>query len=204
MRRGLASLNNYVLVVQTTGYSSASPDQTLNRIETQHSQDQDAQVTHVTMTIPVDEEEPLRPTPIRITLATTSARAAMWMAGSTRPTHSKKKKCKIFSQMVDLLPIIDDPIYVGAETMNGIATNHFTFQVSGVGGESGVDVVINQGEYWLAQDGQYLVRYTLLIETLDANTQETIHAEYLIDLTNINQPLSIAFPQGCLDAKNNP
>ncbi|RPI29886.1 MAG: hypothetical protein EHM70_15290 [Chloroflexota bacterium] len=205
MRKGLASLNSYVLVVRTTGYSSASANQTLTSIETQYSQDLDAQFTHVTMTVPNEDEAPTQNDTYTYGIGNgqcTGNDTDGWEYDTLTP--QEKETQKILSQMMDLLPIIDDPVYVGAETMNGVATNHFTFQVSGIGAESGVNVVANQGEYWIAEDGQYLVRYTLLIETIDATTQETLHTDYLIDLTNINQPVSIAFPQGCLDAQANP
>ncbi len=205
MRKGLASLNSYVLVVRTVGASSTSPDQTLSNIEVQSSQDLDAMLMHVTMTMPEEGEEPSQTDTFTYSIGNDQC------AGNDEDgwefqtfTAQEKETQDILTQMMDLLPLIDDPVFVGPETMNGVAANHFTFQVSGIGSGSGVDVAANQGEYWLAQDGQYLVRYTLLIETVDPNTQEVLHAEYLIDLTSINQPLSIAFPQACLDAKNNP
>ena len=199
VRKGLVSLNSYVLVVQTIGSSSTSPDQTLTRIETQHSQDADAQMVHVNMTIPVEGEEPTQTDTYTYAIGNDQCTGNDEDGWEFKTYTAQEKETQDFlAQMVDLLPLIDDPVFVGAETMNGIATNHFTFQVSGLGGESGVDVVTNQGEYWLAQDGQYLVRYTLVIETRDANTQETLHSEYLIDLTSINQPVSIAFPAGCV------
>jgi hypothetical protein len=89
---------------------------------------------------------------------------------------------------------------VAAETVNGISTNHFTFHVSGLGATSGTVVNINQGDYWLAVDGQYIVKYTLIIETSMAADAEVLHEEISIKMNQINQPISIAFPQRCLDA----
>ena len=55
---------------------------------------------------------------------------------------------------------------------------------------------------WLAADGPldyYHVRYTLVLETSDPNNTDLFHEEISINLTQINQPVYIAFPQGCLD-----
>jgi hypothetical protein len=61
-------------------------------------------------------------------------------------------------------------------------------------------VNINQGDYWLAVDGQYIVKYTLIVETSMAADAEVLHEEITIEVNQINQPVSIVFPQSCLDA----
>ncbi len=199
MRKGLASLNSYVLVVQTIAYGSESPDQTVMRIETHYSRDLDARMAYVNMVIPQEDDTPVESDSYTYSIGNDQCTGNDEDGWEFETFTAQEKETQDFlSQMMDLMPIIDDPVLVGAETMNGIPANHFTFQVSGVGSASGVDVIINQGEYWLAQDGQYLVRYSLVIETRDANTQETLHSEYLIDLTSIDQPVSIAFPAGCV------
>ncbi len=91
----------------------------------------------------------------------------------------------------------ENPTFVGAEDVNGLATNHFSFQVSGLGLQSGAQVTANQGDYWLAQDGQYLVKYSLVAETQDPSTSAVLHMDMSIDLTNANQPVDITLPEGC-------
>jgi hypothetical protein len=100
--------------------------------------------------------------------------------------------------MLGMTPVIDDPSFVAAETMNGVPTNHFSFQVDGLGSSSGSIVNINQGDYWLAVDGQYIVKYLLIID-MSADPETVFHEEVSIELNDINQPVSITFPQGCLD-----
>ena len=58
----------------------------------------------------------------------------------------------------------------------------------------------NQGDYWLAVDGQYIVKYLLVLETSTDPQTNILHAEVSIELNQVNQPISITFPQGCLDA----
>jgi hypothetical protein len=106
----------------------------------------------------------------------------------------------IIASMLGITPLIDTPTFVAQETMNDIPSNHFTFKVSGLGVSSGAQVNANQGDYWLAVDGQYIVKYILVLETsLDPQT-DVLHEEISIELTQVNQPISIAFPQSCLDA----
>ena len=84
--------------------------------------------------------------------------------------------------------------------MNGIPSNHFTFKVSGLGVSSGAQVNANQGDYWLAVDGQFIVKYNLVLETSTDPLTDVLHEEISIDLTQVNQPIDISFPQACLDA----
>ncbi len=198
IREGLSSLNSYNFVVETTSYTNTVDTRSIIRVETQHSSDLDATATHYWIYMTADGESDQTESYLySIGYNSCSGSDADGWEYST-VTAQEKEMQDILSGMLDLLPLIDDPVYAGAETMNGILSNHFTFQVSGVGAESGVDVLINQGEYWLAQDGQYLVRYTLVLETRDTVTQELMHVDFLIDLNQINQPVSIAFPAGCV------
>jgi hypothetical protein len=104
-------------------------------------------------------------------------------------------------KLIDLTPMITDPVFAGEEELNGVMTNHFTFTVSGLGVDSGAEVVASSGEYWLAQDGQYIVKYSILLETRngpagDANTR-TLHSAFFIEVQNINQEIVITFPANC-------
>ena len=106
---------------------------------------------------------------------------------------------RLVTSMIGMTPVIDNPAFVAAETVNGIPTNHFSFQVSGLGAASGAVVNTNQGDYWLATDGQYIVKYILVIET-STSEAEVYHEEFSIVMDQVNQPVTISFPQGCLDA----
>ena len=103
---------------------------------------------------------------------------------------------------IGVTPIIEDPTFVGEEMINGVRSNHFTFRIVGLGLTSGAEVTANQGEYWLAVDGQYIVKYDLVAETRTGPDSGILRQEVSIDLSGINQPVNIAFPQGCLNAAN--
>lgn len=82
------------------------------------------------------------------------------------------------------------------ETVNGVATDHYTFDERALG-ETGFTQ--STGQVWVASEKGYVVRY-LLTTTAGANYfGEGIEGaqtwEY--NLTNINQPVTIDLPAGC-------
>jgi len=64
--------------------------------------------------------------------------------------------------------MVNDPVFVGAEEMNGVMTKPFHLHRQRVGDESGAEVVASTGEYWLAQDGQYIVKYLVVMKPATA------------------------------------
>ena len=199
---GLASLNSYAMTVL---FSSVGPDPTQSSttsIQRQRSNDTNASSTSINMiVISAGGGDPA------ITDTTTYQIGNDQCSGSdtdgwswTSSTPAEAEMQGLIAGMVGLTPLFDKPVFVAAETVIGIPTNHFTFQVSGLGASSGAVVNINQGDYWLAVDGQYIVKYTLIVEISMAADTEVLHQEISIDMNQINQPVSIAFPQGCLDA----
>jgi len=80
------------------------------------------------------------------------------------------------------------------DTVNGIPSNHFSFKLAGLGKESGAVVRNNKGDYWLARDGQYLVKYALAFEVATAaqgSAQAQVYkADVTFDLTNVNAPVA--------------
>ena len=107
----------------------------------------------------------------------------------------------IFSNLYDLVPVISKPVFVGAETKNGVPANHFTFEVETAGAESGSVVSVNQGEYWLAVDGQYMVVYSLHLELrtgpADDPKAKVNKMEIEYSLEKVNQPIEIQLPEDC-------
>lgn len=107
----------------------------------------------------------------------------------------------VLFRMMDFTPVINNPELVGEEMINGIKTNHFKFTVSGLGTDSGATVLQNKGDYWLAQDGQYIVKYDAILETSDGPTGDPNtkldHFEFHLDLTDVNQSFTIDLPARC-------
>jgi hypothetical protein len=113
-------------------------------------------------------------------------------------TEQDQELADIFKGMVDFIPVIDNPEYVGSETVNGTPCNHFTFKLEGIGTKSGSVAQVNKGEYWVAQDGQYLVKYSLDLEIHSADDSEVSKMEMLMDLTDVNSDvIEITLPDNC-------
>jgi hypothetical protein len=198
---GLASLNSYQMnfTIHSIGPDPAQSSSFV--VLTQYSQDQDAQFSQITNnTIPAGGGEPsTSDTQIyQIGNDKCSGSEEDWSWTSLAPNETEM--WNLLQGMFSLHPLIDDPVFVAAETVNGIPSNHFTFKISGLGASSGATVLANEGEYWLAVEGQYIVKYHLHVGTSTDPTSNILNEDVSIEMTGINQPVSIAFPQGCLDA----
>jgi hypothetical protein len=200
IREGLASLNTYILVIASNITGPTQADFSHTRFEIKTSNDPNAIASHyVVSQSAAGDSQSTQTDSYAYTIGDaqcSGSDADGWDYTTTTPQQTEM--LALFTQMIDVVPLIDTPTFVGSETMNGIMTNHFTFQISGMGLQSGAEVKTNQGDYWLAQDGQYIVKYSLVIETADTTTQAILHMDLLIDLTDINQPVNITFPAGCV------
>lgn len=201
---GLASLNSYRSTISVIVKGPDPLTSTTIVYETQRSKDQDASYTNMTS---ANVKKGVAAEP--------SAGGAneVYSIGSDRcmnssgewswqsMTPNEAEMMDLAMSMINFTPLIDKPTFVAAETVNGIPTNHFSFKISTLGIKSGAEVTANQADYWLAVDGQYIVKYTLVAETVIDSQTNMFHMETLIDVKDINQPVNIAFPQACQDAK---
>jgi hypothetical protein len=84
----------------------------------------------------------------------------------------------------------------GAETVNGVASNHYTFDEHAIGAS---DTAKSTGEMWVASEGGYLVRYVLTTtggaDYFGEGTEGTATWDYA--LTDIDQPLTVEMPKDC-------
>jgi hypothetical protein len=201
LNEGLNSLDSYQMTVMI---KSTGPDLTQSStttVQRQRSNEPNASYTHFnTTSLDKGGSEPrTSDTEIyQIGNDQCSGSAEDWSWSSSSPAQAEMQG--LVTSMIGLTPLIDAPAFVAVETVNGIPTHHFNFKVSGLGTTSGAVVNINQGDYWLAIDGQYIVKYILIVEESTAADAEVYHEEVAIEMTQINQPVSIAFPQACLDA----
>jgi hypothetical protein len=112
----------------------------------------------------------------------------------------------LFQSVIDFVPVIENPTFVDQVNLNGVMTNHYQFRISGLGAKSGALVTQSDGEYWVAQDGNYLVKYQLLMELRSGPegdaTAELAQGQFHIELTQINQPINIALPAECLAVRD--
>ena len=84
----------------------------------------------------------------------------------------------------------------GKETVNDVATNHYTFDERAFGQ---LDIAQSTGEIWVATDGGYVVKYLLTTkgnaDYFGEGIEGTITWDY--ELTGINQPVTITLPDNC-------
>ena len=199
---GLASLNSYEMTVIFRSIGPDPAQSTELNIQRQRSNDTNASSTSINNTVvSADGSDPSSSATTIYQIGNDQCSGNDtdgWSWSSSTPEEAEMQG--LITGMIGLTPLIDNPDFVAAETVNGIPTNHFTFQVSGLGASSGAVVNINQGDYWLAVDGQYIVKYTLIVEMSMAADTEVLHEEISIEMNQINQPVSITFHQACLDA----
>lgn len=121
-----------------------------------------------------------------------------------KKSSQDKELGDLFSQMIDFVPVINNPEFVSEEDINGVQTNHFTFKISGIGEKSGAVATINEGDYWLALDGQYIVRYTLNLQVQSApegnSEAKTSILEVSYELYDVNVPIILTQPEECVES----
>lgn len=200
---GLASLDSYQ---STTRIYSAGPGpDTVSETISEVQFDRAAGATRNSMTTKrSDEDNPSLETQqqeqITVGRETCSLEDGSWEYSQMDP--QEKEVFSIFSKLYDVVPVISNPVFVGAETKNGVAAHHFTFKVESAGAESGSVVTVNEGEYWLAVDGQYMLAYSLHLELRNGpesdSEAEVSRVEIEYSLENINQPIAIQLPAECV------
>jgi len=204
LHEGLASLDSYIFTIRmfSTGPTSSDFNETIN--ETHYTSNLDATYTRISSTTS-DAENPDKQTTIQESYRIGSDSCNVSEENYTFNTQepAAKEMTKLFSNLLDIYPVVNDPVLLGEETINGILCNHFSFNIPNLGVESGLEATLNEGNYWIAKDGDYLVKYNLVTE-LRSNPDDAVHAEISAELTNLNQNIEIVFPQGCFTARDNP
>lgn len=208
MNEGLASLNSYRLEHHSESTGPTAVDRSITSFLLEHDEDSDS--THIRSDSTThDEENP----------EGTSENSEYYQIGNESCTISdgeaeyesmspiEREMSDFMASMVDFNPSIEDPERVGEATVNGVETWHYRFEINSLG-SSGVEVVRSDGEYWMARDGRYLVRYLLNLELRDtlegAEAAEVLEATIEVELSDINAPVAISMPQICLEAQSAP
>ncbi len=201
--QGLSSLNSYRLVIRSVMNGPTVSDRNQNTMLVESGSDGDSSHTrYETISSSSDEPEVSTSATDHYAIGNRTCDVDDSSEATLEDVDPQAQEIMdAWFKMVDILPMTEDPVYVGAEMLNGVMTNHFTFNITGLGVESGAEVVASNGEYWLAQDGQYVVKYSVIMETRngpaeDPNTH-TMHLEFYIEVTDINQPVVITMPPLC-------
>jgi hypothetical protein len=205
LREGLASLNSYRLQIVMNLSGPTASDISRTTTITEYSQPEDALHVHMETATSTADSPQLENTTIdqyRIGNQSCSLSSDSGEGGDlSEITPLQDEMTTALWGLTDMTVYVEKPVFAGTETVNGVQANHFTFQLSGLGAESGGEVTHSEGEYWLAVDGQYLVKYQVLIEVRSAPQDdpnaEVMRTEFSIVVTDINQPIPISLPAGC-------
>jgi hypothetical protein len=207
LRQGLSSLNGYRLTIKMINNGPASQDKSQVIITEESGTDgKSSHVKYETISSSADSPEEKSSINDRYTIGN---HQCSFSSDNSEVAISDmdpmaKELLNTWYALIEFVPMVNEPVFIGEEDVNGIRTNHFKFKVNGLGVDSGAEVVSSDGEYWLAKDGQYIVKYFVVIETRsgpagDANTK-TMHSELHIEVTDINQNIVITLPANCEQA----
>lgn len=203
LQEGLGSFDSYLLTIYLyTASSKGTYSEVTETIERAVAEKNQHTTTVQRSFDPENDEEEYNSTEEGYIIGNASCSGSGEEWTYEEMTAQEKELMEIFKGMIDFLPTIDNPLFIGEETINGVETNHFTFQVAGIGDDSGSVAKINQGDYWLAKDGNYMVKYHLKLEIQSAaegtEDAEVSNLEFALDLNNINIPITFVMPAYCV------
>lgn len=206
LREGLASFNSFRMTMNTINNGPTPMDRNESRIEIKYDTENDSRHMH-TETLSSSAEYPEEERSVEdeyqvdLITCTISVDGDYTDASTEELTPVERDMAESTSNLFDMIITAENPTLVGQETLNGIPSNHYTFKVTGLGDYSGSEVKLADGEYWVALDGQYLVKYTLLLEVATGQegdpATEVMYSEYSFELMETNQPLNISMPPEC-------
>ncbi|GMQ78842.1 MAG: hypothetical protein BMS9Abin02_1382 [Anaerolineae bacterium] len=206
MREGLASLNSFQSIMKIVNNGPTQGDRQESEITIRFSSEQDARHMHTESLSSSSESPEIYQSisdeyQIGLNTCTVSTSDGSTDVTTEEMTPLIKDMVNSTTNLFDITITAPNPTFVGAETLNGIETNHYTFKVIGLGDYSGDEVTQADGEYWVAQDGRFLVKYEMILEVRSGPEGDpdaaVMHSEYGYELTEINQPISISMPAEC-------
>jgi hypothetical protein len=206
LRQGLASLNSYLLKINIIADGPTSKDKNHSLFQVEYTSDGDKTHNH-TESVSSSADDPEENQSISDQYQIGDKSCSISGEGADREAELSNVNAQqsemrdAMTGLADTILVIENPQFIGTESVNGIQTNHFKFNVTGLGKKSGAEVTQSAGEYWVAQDGQYLVKYDVVLETRSAPASnpeaQVLHVETHAELSNINQPIQITMPAEC-------
>jgi hypothetical protein len=201
-QEGLASLNSYQLEIVTESTGPNQLAQSSNQITVRHAADANAtQIQMQSFSRGEDNPEGSESMSQRFLVSYDSCQFSDGEWSYEALTPLERELADFSLTLTDLRLPIENPVLVGSETINGVAADHFTFRLTSLGQASGAQVQAADGEYWLAQDGRYLVKYVLTINMRTGPegdpAAQAFQSTTRVELRDINQPIAITLPPEC-------
>lgn len=205
LNKGLSSLNSYTYTLQIITNGPTPQDKNDMRVITSYTANGDNTKTR-TETISSSAEEPEESRSSITNYRVGGVTCTVDETGESEAeieeyTPAEKEILNIVMNLSDTVINVENPTLVGVETINGVSSNHYSFNVVGLGKTSGAEVTQSIGDYWSAVDGNYLVKYDVVLETRNApegsTNAEVLHSEIHYLLSDINTAFTIDLPAEC-------
>jgi hypothetical protein len=204
LRQGLTSLNSYRLKIHVVNNGPTKDDKSDDTTLIEYNAKNNSTHTHTeTISSSSDDPKPEKSVSDNYQIGSTSCQVTTSKSTPSAKVSQDDPLSKDLSNtmlnLIDFNLYTENPLFVAEENLNGVVVNHFTFKVTRLGKDSGMLVNQNSGEYWVAKDGQYLVKYSVILELAsDKAGTKLMHSEISIDLSSINQPVEITMPANCV------
>jgi len=206
LNKGLASLNSYTYSLQIITNGPTPQDRNDMKVITSYTSNGDNTKTqNISVSSSADEPEESRSSTTNYRVGDVTCTVDDTGESSAEVdenTPAAKEFLNILMNLSDTVINVENPVKAGTETVNGVNCNHYTFNVIGLGKTSGAEVTQSQGEYWSAVDGNYLVKYDVVLETRNAPESsaaaEVLHSEIHFLLSDINAAITIDLPAECV------
>lgn len=155
---------------------------------------------HVTMTSSEEGQDPMS-----IQMVTIGEDS--WMSFGDGWMHTKTDDESVGAGVEDFMMVgssvldsVDNPELVEkGEVVNGVTTDHYRFEESGLAGMEFMFISQASGDIWISQEGEYVVRMTMDgTGTMpgDDDTEVATAMDMTWELLSVNQPLTIEPPAG--------
>lgn len=205
LNEGLSSLNSYTYSLQIIANGPTAQDRNETRVTTSTDSVNERTVTRMeSFSSSADDPQGSTSSTSNYRVGNVTCMVDESGEGEAETedySPAAKEMLNILSGLWDVHFKTGEAVFVSTETINGVNCDHFTFSVGGLGKTSGAEVTQSTGEYWSAVDGNYLVKYDVVLETRNAPessaSAEVLRSEVHYLLSDINTPLSIELPAQC-------
>ncbi|MBM3137678.1 MAG: hypothetical protein FJZ98_05770 [Chloroflexi bacterium] len=205
LNEGLSSLNSYTFSIQTITSGPTPQDRSDTKFITSTDTVNESSMTR-TESFFASADEPSGETSVTTNYRVGNVTCTINEDGESEAevedfSPAAREMLDILSSLWDVHITAENAIFVGSETISGINSNHYTFTVGGLGQSSGAEVTQSSGDYWTAVDGNYLVKYDVVLETRNApegsTDAEVLRSEVHFLLYDINSAMTIQLPAQC-------